>query len=751
MLQAYGFLSYVRGEVKRLETIKGYVEKIVYRNDENGYTVLDLDVDGDSETCVGSFHVINEGEYIEVSGEYKEHKNYGPQLLVSEYKVIQPEDEISIIRYLSSGVIKGIRESTATKIVNRFGKDTFRIMEEEPERLAEIRGISEKKAMEISGQMEEKREMRSAMMFLSDYPINMQTAVRIYNYYGNRMYEVIRTNPYKMAEEIDGIGFKIADEIAKKSGISPDSDFRIESGILYALSQALLAGSVYLPANVLLEASKRFLEVDELDFDRHIMNMSLDKRIICKGSDIYQTRNYYTELTVAKSLADLNQKNKINEEKILARLKKIEKKENIVLDEIQELAVVESVRSGLLIITGGPGTGKTTTINMIIKYFEEQDAEILLAAPTGRAAKRMFEATGREAQTIHRLLSYNGNPEEEGSMKFEKNSENPLEADLIIIDETSMVDIFLMNALLKAVMPGTRLILVGDVNQLESVGAGKVMEDMINSNIFNVVKLEKIFRQAAESDIVTNAHKINKGQPVDHGKRSRDFLFIKRDTRNQVMSAILALVRDKLPGYVEADMNEVQIITPTRKGVLGVEKINETMQYYLNPPTEDKQEKQTAGVTFREGDKVMQIKNDYQIEWEMKGKYDVVLDKGMGVFNGEVGIINKINNYTEMMEVEFDDRKCVTYTFKQLDELELAYAITVHKAQGSEDPAVVIPLFQGPQMLMTRNLLYTAVTRAKKCVCLVGDTDVFDYMEGNNTIRKRYTGLKERLMEVNED
>ena len=751
MLQAYGFLSYVRGEVKRLETIKGYVEKIVYRNDENGYTVLDLDVDGDSETCVGSFHVINEGEYIEVSGEYKEHKNYGPQLLVSEYKVIQPEDEISIIRYLSSGVIKGIRESTATKIVNRFGKDTFRIMEEEPERLAEIRGISEKKAMEISGQMEEKREMRSAMMFLSDYPINMQTAVRIYNYYGNRMYEVIRTNPYKMAEEIDGIGFKIADEIAKKSGISPDSDFRIESGILYALSQALLAGSVYLPANVLLEASKRFLEVDELDFDRHIMNMSLDKRIICKGSDIYQTRNYYTELTVAKSLADLNQKNKINEEKILARLKKIEKKENIVLDEIQELAVVESVRSGLLIITGGPGTGKTTTINMIIKYFEEQDAEILLAAPTGRAAKRMFEATGREAQTIHRLLSYNGNPEEEGSMKFEKNSENPLEADLIIIDETSMVDIFLMNALLKAVMPGTRLILVGDVNQLESVGAGKVMEDMINSNIFNVVKLEKIFRQAAESDIVTNAHKINKGQPVDHGKRSRDFLFIKRDTRNQVMSAILALVRDKLPGYVEADMNEVQIITPTRKGVLGVEKINETMQYYLNPPTEDKQEKQTAGVTFREGDKVMQIKNDYQIEWEMKGKYDVVLDKGMGVFNGEVGIINKINNYTEMMEVEFDDRKCVTYTFKQLDELELAYAITVHKAQGSEYPAVVIPLFQGPQMLMTRNLLYTAVTRSKKCVCLVGDTDVFDYMEGNNTIRKRYTGLKERLMEVNED
>ncbi len=734
-----------------METIQGYVEKIVFRNDENGYTVMDLDVDGDFETCVGTFHTINEGEYIKVTGEYQEHKNYGPQLVVSEYEVIQPEDEISIIRYLSSGVIKGIRESTATKIVNRFGKDTFRIMEEEPERLAEIRGISEKKAMEISDQMQEKRELRSAMIFLGQYAIPMTLAVKIYHFYGQRLYEVIRTNPYKLAEDIDGVGFKIADDIAAKVGISSDSDFRIQSGILYTLSQAMLNGSLYLPLELLIRNAKYFLELEQVDFDRHIVDLSIDKRIICKGENIYLARNYYTELSVARMLVGLNGHNKVNEDKVLAKLKRIEQENQIELDEIQEKAVIESVKSGLMVITGGPGTGKTTTINMIIQYFEEQGAEILLAAPTGRAAKRMFETTGREAQTIHRLLSYSGNPEEDGAMKFERNSENPLEADIIIIDEMSMVDIFLMNALLKAITPGTRLILVGDVNQLESVGAGKVMEDIINSNEFNVVRLEKIFRQAAQSDIVTSAHKINRGEYVDKNKFSRDFLFIKRDEANKILNATLTLITQKLPNYVEADQNDIQIITPTRKGVLGVERINTVMQQYLNPASEEKSEKEIAGILFREGDKVMQIKNDYQIEWEIRGKYNVVTDKGMGVFNGDVGNIRKINTYTELVEVEFDDHKFVTYTFKQMDELELAYAITVHKSQGSEYPAVIIPLFQGPAMLMTRNLLYTAVTRAKKCVCLVGNPEIFDFMKDNNTIRKRYTGLVDRIMEVAEN
>lgn len=734
-----------------METIQGYVEKIVFRNDENGYTVMDLDVDGDFETCVGTFHTINEGEYIKVTGEYQEHKNYGPQLVVSEYEVIQPEDEISIIRYLSSGVIKGIRESTATKIVNRFGKDTFRIMEEEPERLAEIRGISEKKAMEISDQMQEKRELRSAMIFLGQYAIPMTLAVKIYHFYGQRLYEVIRTNPYKLAEDIDGVGFKIADDIAAKVGISSDSDFRIQSGILYTLSQAMLNGSLYLPLELLIRNAKYFLELEQVDFDRHIVDLSIDKRIICKGENIYLARNYYTELSVARMLVGLNGHNKVNEDKVLAKLKRIEQENQIELDEIQEKAVIESVKSGLMVITGGPGTGKTTTINMIIQYFEEQGAEILLAAPTGRAAKRMFETTGREAQTIHRLLSYSGNPEEDGAMKFERNSENPLEADIIIIDEMSMVDIFLMNALLKAITPGTRLILVGDVNQLESVGAGRVMEDIINSNEFNVVRLEKIFRQAAQSDIVTSAHKINRGEYVDKNKFSRDFLFIKRDEANKILNATLTLITQKLPNYVEADQNDIQIITPTRKGVLGVERINTVMQQYLNPASEEKSEKEIAGILFREGDKVMQIKNDYQIEWEIRGKYNVVTDKGMGVFNGDVGNIRKINTYTELVEVEFDDHKFVTYTFKQMDELELAYAITVHKSQGSEYPAVIIPLFQGPAMLMTRNLLYTAVTRAKKCVCLVGNPEIFDFMKDNNTIRKRYTGLVDRIMEVAEN
>lgn len=734
-----------------METVQGYVEKIVFRNDENGYTVMDIDADGEMKTCVGTFHTINEGEYIKISGEYTNHKAYGPQLVAQEYEIIQREDELSIIRYLSSGAIKGVRESTATKIVNRFGKDTFRIMEEEPQRLAEIKGITQKKAMDISDQIQEKRELRSAMIFLAQYGVKMTLAVKIYDYYGQRLYEVIQTNPYKLADDIEGVGFKIADEIAEKVGIRLDSDFRIQSGILYTLSQATLNGSMYLPVEILEERAENFLELRDVDFERHIVDMSIDKKIVCKGKNVYLAKNYYTELAVARMLVDLKAHNKINETKVMNNLKRIEMENEIELDEIQEQAVLESVKSGLVVITGGPGTGKTTTINMIIQYFEEQGAEILLAAPTGRAAKRMFETTGREAQTIHRLLSYSGNPEEGGAMKFERNAESPLEADVVIIDEMSMVDIFLMNALLKAILPGTRLILVGDVNQLESVGAGKVMEDIISSGQFNVVKLEKIFRQAAESDIVINAHKINKGEFVNQEKFSKDFLFIRRDSADKILNATLALITQKLPDYVQADQNEIQVITPTRKGVLGVERINTVMQQYLNPPAYNKVEKEIAGVLFREGDKVMQIKNDYQIEWEIRGKYNVVTEKGMGVFNGDVGIITKINTATELVEVEFDDHKFVIYTFKQMDELELAYAITVHKSQGSEYPAVIIPMFQGPAMLMTRNLLYTAVTRAKKCVCLVGDMEVFDFMKGNNTIQKRYTGLVERIMEVSEN
>lgn len=732
-----------------MEVIKGYVEKIVYRNTDNGYTVMSVNTDGEDMTCVGIFHYIGEGEYIELKGEYNDHPTYGIQLSVSEYEIIAPEDEISMIRYLGSGAIKGVKVSTATKIVNRFKKDTFRIMEEEPERLAEIKGISMKKAMEISEQMEEKKDLRKAMIFLGQYGISMTLAVKIYNYYGPGVYEVVRVNPYKMADDIDGIGFKIADEIASHVGINSDSDFRIKSGILYALQQAAANGNVYVPHDVLVYQAKELLNLADVDLEKQLMDLSVDKRIMIRGDEIYASNFYYTELSIARSLIDLNEKAAPDEKKIMQKLSAIEDEEGIALDEMQEKAVLEAIKCGLLIITGGPGTGKTTTIKTIIRYFESEGMEIRLAAPTGRAAKRMQEATGMEAQTIHRLLELNGNPENDSkASQFERNEMNPLEADVIIIDEMSMVDIFLMQALLKAVMPGTRLILVGDTNQLPSVGPGNVLRDIIASGAFQVVRLEKIFRQAATSDIVMNAHKINKGEKIDLAKRSLDFLFIKRNDADAIIAATLTLIREKLPAYVNADINDIQVLTPARKGLLGVERLNAILQKFLNPPEESKIEKETAGGIFREGDKVMQIKNDYQIEWEMRGKYGIATDTGMGVFNGDVGIIRRINTYTEYMEVEFEENKFVTYTFKQLDELELAYAITIHKSQGSEYPAVIMPMYPGPRMLMNRNLLYTAVTRAKKCVCMVGEPEVFMLMEANDKEQERYSGLRDRIAEL---
>ena len=735
-----------------MENVKGYIEKIVYRNEENGYTVMSVNADGEEITCVGIFHYIGEGEYLELQGEYIEHPSYGEQLSVKEYEIIAPEDEISMIRYLGSGAIKGVKISTATKIVNRFKKDTFRIMEEEPERLAEIKGISLNKAKEIAMQMEEKKDMRKAMIFLGQYGISMSLAVKIYNFYGPGLYDVVRVNPYKMADDIDGIGFKIADEIASHVGINTDSDFRIKSGILYALQQAGINGNVYLPYNQLIRQAEELLGLTEVNLDKHLTDLSIEKRIIIREENdekvIYSYKFYFTELSIARYLNDLNVSSKTDEKKVIEKLNEIEDSEGIALDEMQERAVIEAVKCGLLIITGGPGTGKTTTIKTIIRYFENQGMEILLAAPTGRAAKRMKETTGFDAVTIHRLLELNGNPDEGQNGQFERNELNPLEADVIIIDEMSMVDIFLMQSLLKAITVGTRLILVGDVNQLPSVGPGNVLRDIIMSETFNVVCLEKIFRQAASSDIVINAHKINRGEEVNLAKKSNDFLFIRREDADSIINAMLTLIREKLPPYVDADVNDIQVLTPTRKGLLGVERLNSILQRFLNPPDKTKIEKEMANCVFREGDKIMQIKNDYQIQWEMRGKYGIAVDSGMGVFNGDVGIIRRINNYTEYLEVEFEENKFVMYSFKQLDELELAYAVTIHKSQGSEYPAVVMPMYPGPRMLMNRNLLYTAVTRAKKCVCMVGVPEVFVQMKANDREQTRYSGLRWRIKEL---
>ena len=746
-----------------MERFKGYVNKIVYRNEDNGYTVFELNIDSDDDlTCVGSVPYITEGEFVEVTGSYSEHAVYGQQLKLDTCEDIPPEDEKSVERYLASGAIKGIGAALASRIVRRFKADTLRIIEEEPERLAEIKGISQRMAMEISDSVTAKRDMRNAMMFLQDYGISMALAVKIYNQYGASVYTILRENPYRLADDITGVGFKIADEIARKAGISADSDFRIRSGIMYTLVQAAGNGHIYLPYEELVSQLEVLLDTHVDDIDRQLVDLSIDKKIVVKElSDdntediakdtsrriIYGASYYYMEMAVAYALKALDVSVKIDEKSVLDRIHRIEKNEDIELDDMQRNAVLQAVSSGLLVVTGGPGTGKTTTINTIIRYFEGEGMEIRLGAPTGRAAKRMTEATGCEAQTIHRMLELSGAPEDGKTASFMRNEDNPIDADIIIIDEMSMVDIFLMNSLLKAITAGTRLILVGDVNQLPSVGPGNVLRDIIDSERFTVVKLTKIFRQAKESDIIVNAHKINDGEKFPIGPTSKDFIFIKREEANNVLGAMITLISQKLPKYVDAQPFDIQVLTPTRKGLLGVERLNTVLQEYLNPKDTGKQEKEGSSTLFREGDKVMQIKNNYQLEWETRGKNGIAVDRGMGVFNGDMGVIDNINFYTEKVTVKFDDDRYVEYPFKQLEELELAYAVTVHKSQGSEYPAVVIPLLSGPRMLMNRNILYTAVTRAKKCVCIVGTEEVFYGMVDNTNEQKRYSTLAQRIRE----
>ena len=753
-----------------MASVAGYVEKIKYRNEENGYSILSVSGGGEEFVLVGTFPVIEEGEYIQAEGVMKVHPVYGEQLQVESYETKTPEDRESVLRYLSSGAVKGIGEALAKRIVKKFKNDTLRILEEEPERLSEVKGISDRMAAEIGAQILEKKEMRDAMLFLTKYGISMNLSVKLYRRYGDAIYGIIRDNPYRLADDVTGIGFRIADDIARRAGIEADSEFRIRSGILYILSQAGGQGHMYLPEDVLLRQTAELLGIPEEGMRIQLSDLQMDRKIVMKkmrtmpDTDpaqilmdpekrefpedqiseerwaVYPSGAYYTELNTAAMLHDLDLRSDEPEEQILKALGQVEEDEGIVFDDMQRLAVLEAARSGLLILTGGPGTGKTTTINAIIRYFERQGSEILLAAPTGRAAKRMTEATGYEARTIHRLLEISGMPANDDDRKpgsltgmhFARNEEMPLEADCVIIDEVSMVDIYLMNSLLKAVSPGTHLILVGDSNQLPSVGPGNVLRDLIGSGCFNVVRLSRIYRQAAESDIVVNAHRMIDGEPIDLSKRSRDFLFIRQEDPEGVLKIMLTLVRDKLPKYVGAPVNELQIMTPTRKGVLGVENQNRFLQGVMNPPAAGKAEKELNGTLFRTGDKVMQIKNDYH----------------RGVYNGDIGILKEINSFAETLTVRFDDDRDVEYSYGDTEELELAYAITIHKSQGSEYPAVVIPVWPGPRMLQTRNLIYTAVTRARSCVAMVGAPRCFFDMVGNTQELRRYTGLAERIREL---
>ena len=732
-----------------MESLAGYVEHIIYRNADNGYTVLNLVSGEDEITCVGIFSAIAEGENIEAQGEYTEHPTYGQQFKVISFEEKAPEDEEAIERYLGSGAIKGIGLAMAARIVRRFKEDTFRIIEEEPERLAEIKGISNRKAMEIASQVNEKRDLRQAMIFLQQYGITMNLAVKVYQAYGQDVYGIIRENPYRLADDIDGVGFRTADEIAARVGIRMDSDFRVRSGILYTLLQASGEGHTYLPETELTPRASKLLNVTAEQVEKQYMDLAIERKIILKQMEdqtqIYAASFYYMEANTATMLKRLNVSYDVSDAEIEQRIRGIEKKSGMTLDEHQVTAVKEAVRNGLLVITGGPGTGKTTTINTIIRYFELEGLEIFLAAPTGRAAKRMSETTGFEARTVHRMLELNGGAE--GSGGFERDESNPLEADVIIVDEMSMVDISLMYSLLKAISVGTRLILVGDVNQLPSVGPGSVLRDIIQSHACNVVMLTKIFRQASTSDIIVNAHKINHGEEVILDNKSMDFFFLKRYDADVIINVVLQLIKQKLPKFVDATPYDIQVLTPMRKGLLGVERLNGILQRYMNPPANDKVEKEYGSTVFREGDKVMQTKNNYQLAWEIRTKFGLTVDKGLGIFNGDMGIIRQINDFAEQMIIEFDEGRMVEYSYKLLDELELAYAITIHKSQGSEYPAVVIPLLGGPMMLMNRNLLYTAVTRARKCVTLVGNEVTFQQMIRNTSQQKRYSGLCDRLKE----
>ena len=732
-------------------TIRGYVEKITYRNEENGYTVLTLNASGEEECLVGTMPPLSEGEFIEAEGDRVFHPSYGLQIQVSSIRFIPPEDAESAERYLASGAVKGVGEKLAKRIVEKFGDDTFRILEEEPERLSEIKGISERSAMEIARQICEKRDARNAAVFLQQYGISLRMAGRIYQRYGDDVYKILRENPYRLADDVRGIGFKKADEIALASGIPQDSEYRVKSAALFVLQEAVRNGHCYLPKSVLFSSVEGLLGIELSDFGHLLEDLMIGRKVsLVRDAGerrVYLRHFFRMENDVAVMLREMNrEESRYSEEAVLSEIRKLEKEEGIELDPVQRSAVAATVQNGVTVITGGPGTGKTTIIHLVIRYFLRQGMDLLLGAPTGRAAKRMTETTGYEAQTIHRMLEVKGDPEDlEEHMTFQRNHTNPLEADVVIIDEASMLDLTLMDALLAAMRPGMRLVLVGDADQLPSVGPGEVLKDLIRSEAFTVVKLNHIYRQSEESDIVTNAHRINEGEvfPV---KPSKDFLFILRDDPGRIVGATITLLREKLPPYVGASWKELQVLTPMRKGPLGVENLNRILQETFNPPAPEKREAEFAGGLFREGDKVMQVRNDYEQEWETEGVFPPL--KGTGVFNGDIGFIREISSFDHTVTIEFDDHRVAVYPYESCDDLELSYAVTVHKAQGSEYPAVILPLYTGPELLMSRNLLYTAVTRARKCVCIVGKYDTFARMIQNADRQKRYTGLSEMIRQV---
>lgn len=735
--------------------IEGIVTEIIFYNEENGYMVGEVELQEEKVIVVGILPGLHPGENIKAVGRWKVHPVYGDQFSITSYQKTIPQTERSIEKYLASGVIKGIGPTLAKRIVKQFKDQTLHVIEKEPERLEEVKGISLSKAQQIGEIFHEQRELRKAVLFLQDYGITPTYALKIYKRYKDDTIEVVKTNPYRLADDIHGIGFKKADHIAGKMGIQPNSPHRIKSAIKFILIQASGNGHTYLPKEILVTKVIELLNIDIELIENALLELQMNKQVFYDEregvSRVYLSSFYYAELSVAKKLIQLAEITAEEDDEIIDKqIKDIEKKNNMTLANNQSMAVKEAVKQGVLVITGGPGTGKTTTINTIISILEMRDNDLLLAAPTGRAAKRMTEATGREALTLHRLLEINAFSENGSSQMFNRDEDNPLEADVIIIDEVSMVDISLMNSLLKAIIPGTRLLLVGDVDQLPSVGAGNVLKDIINSECLPIVRLNEIFRQAGESAIITNAHRINTGKYPILNHKDKDFFFINRALQDDVIKTIIELVKTRLPKFAKcSSIDDIQILTPMRKTPLGVDNLNQVLQEALNPPHKNKKEKEYRDTLFREGDKVMQIKNNYNIAWKVFNKYDYAIDEGVGVFNGDMGRIKEIDQRLEKIIVLFDDRKVVEYDYSNLDELQLAYAITIHKSQGSEHPLVILPIHSGPPMLLSRNLLYTAVTRAKKYVVMVGLKDTINRMVDNKREINRYSSLEDRIKDIN--
>ncbi|NFG24666.1 ATP-dependent RecD-like DNA helicase [Clostridium botulinum] len=733
-----------------MEVIDGFVENIVFKSEETGYVVCKIRTAKNLISAVGTIPFIKEGQNVRIKGQWTMHKQFGQQFEIAEFEEILPDSLDGIEKYLSAGIIHGIGPVTAKKIIDKFGEKTLDILENHIEELMEIEGIGKKKFMIIYESYMEQNGLKEVILHFHKYGLSNNQCMKIYKKFGPSSNQVVSENPYILSEEIVGIGFKTADRIAMNLGISDNSEFRIKSGIKHALNQFCLLGNTYMPKEKLIEDCEKLLSIERILIEESIYSIAASKNIILEklGEEeaVYLLPYYYCELGVTNKIITLGMQTiqTINSD-LDFEINVLEKEYNIKFAESQREAILGSFNNGIEIITGGPGTGKTTIIKCIIDIYEKNGMDVILGAPTGRAAKRMTESTGREAKTIHRLLEI-GVAEDDSV--FGKSESSPLDTDVIIIDEASMIDIMLMYNLLKAVNLGTRLIIVGDVDQLPSVGAGNVLKDLIESEYIKVVRLNEIFRQGNESLITTNAHRINQGEAPILNQKDKDFFFIGEENLNKTVGVMIDLINRRLPSFNKQwnRFRDMQVLSPMRKGVLGVNNLNVNLQKVFNPSSKEKKEKKIKEIIFREGDKVMQTKNNYSLKWtRIKGEGEY---EGVGVFNGDLGFIQSIDEENKSFTITFDDERKVIYDFMYLDELDLAYATTIHKSQGSEFKVVIIPVFMGSPFLMNRNLLYTGITRAKELVVVVGVKRALIYMVGNTNIMERYSGLKYRIKDI---